>query len=154
MARSTAAHIRAMAMIGVLALAGCDAGSLSMPFPQNRVGTNVSPPENTVDSVSAREQVEPDYIPSAEELVGADGADVEAVFGVPSLARVDQDAQVWQYRTEACVLFLFFYPDENQTARVSYVTSSGARAGVESPGDQACVEAVTRAAANDAILPG
>jgi len=125
-----------------------------MPFPQNRVGTSVSTPTNTVESVGAREVVEPEYIPRAEDLIGIDEPSAEELFGPPSLRRVDQGAQIWQYRTVQCVLFLFFYADEEEVARVSYVTSSGARSGQVSPGDQACVEVVTRAAANNAIIPG
>ena len=49
------------------------------------------------------------------------------------------------------MLFLFFYADEADVARVTYLTSSGVHLGQATPGDQPCVEAVTRAAANAEI---
>lgn len=152
MAKSMAHGIRAFATLAlVLALVGCGAMDVPMPsFPQNRAGTEARAPANTIIVPTSRPRLEPDYIPRVEELVGLGEAEAEGYFGAPGLRRVDQDAQIWQYRTDACVLFLFFYPGEDGSPRVSYVTSSGAHNGETSPGDQPCVDAVTRDAVNDA----
>ena len=153
MARNTATP-KALILAALLAFAACDAANMPSPIPANRVGTSVSTPTNTIESVTAAPQVEPDYIPRTEELIGLGEAETEGYFGEPSLRRTDQGAQIWQYQADECVLFLFFYPDEDETPRVSYVTSSGARAGQASPGDQACVDAVTRLAVNAGAVTG
>ena len=101
-----------------MALAGCETISgfdISNPMPQNRVGRTVSTPTNMPQTTSAPVPVEPSYIPSAEEIIGLDGAGAEGFFGVPSLRRVEQNGEVWQYQTDACVLFLFLYTDEAGT---------------------------------------
>jgi len=104
-------------------------------------------PENEVARV-APPVLEPSYIPSTDELVGASEARVRELIGSPSLVRAEQNSAVWQYRTNTCVLFVFFYPGNADALAVNYLTSSGARSGEVTPGDQACVEAVTRNAAN------
>ncbi len=121
---------------------------------ENRMGTTISTPTNAPDNALAFVPVEPSYIPSTDELVGMDESDAQAILGTPALRRTETNGQVWQYRTDACVLFLFFYADEAAVARVSYLTSSGARAGQQTPGDQPCVDAVTRAAANASAVTG
>jgi len=146
MGKSTASGIRLIALAAMMSLGACDSAQILNPFPENRLGTGVNlatnapPMEHTL--------VEPNYIPSTEELLGLGEGDAQEYFGEPSLRRADQDAQIWQYQTDACVLFLFFYPDEEGAARIAYVTSSSTQSGGVSPGDQACVDAVTRHAAN------
>jgi len=149
MAKSTNGITKALVFaVAVLGLGACESVSIINPSPENRVGSEIE--VRTNEPRPMRRMVEPAFIPRAEDLVGLGEAEAAEFFGSPSLRRTDQGAQVWQYRTDACVLFLFFYPDASETARVSYVTSSGAHAEQESPGDQACVDAVTRAAANAA----
>ncbi len=138
-----------------LSLAACTTTSLSDYIPryskapaETQMGETVSAPRANLQASIAREHVEPDYIPSTNELMGTDAVQVESYFGSPSLRRAEQASEVWQYATDACVLFVFFYPDEAGETRVSYVTSSGSHQNQATPGDQACVEAVTRAAAN------
>jgi len=145
-----ASGIRGLSVLGLaLTLAACGAVDVPMPsFPQNRAGTEARAPANTIVAPTSRSQLEPAFIPRVEDLVGKSEEETEDLFGEADLRRVDQGAQVWQYQTNVCVLFLFFYPDDNDVAHVSYVTSSGAHTGEDGPGDQPCVDAVTRAAAN------
>lgn len=145
-ARAHALRAIAVGMAG-LGLAACSAADFISPAPTNRVGAGVEVQTNE-PMEPTRARVEPDYIPTTDELIGIGEGEAVGYFGEPSLRRIDQDAQIWQYGAEACVLFLFFYPDTDETPRVSYVTSSGPRNGEDSPGDQACVDAVTRDAAN------
>jgi len=132
-----------------LLLAACETTSGPPPAPES--GSSVSMPslmpENQVAAV-APPVIEPSYIPSTDELVGASEGRVRELVGAPTLVRAEQNSAIWQYRTNTCVLFLFFYPGNGDALAVNYLTSSGARSGEVTPGDQACVEAVTRAAAN------
>jgi len=150
MAKSTNGITKALVIVAaaVLGLAACESVNVISPSPENRVGSEVE--VRTNEPRPMRRIIEPAFIPRAEDLLGLGEAEAEEFFGVPSLRRIDQGAQVWQFQTDSCVLFLFFYPDESETPRVSYVTSTGAHNGEDSPGDQACVDAVTRAAANAA----
>lgn len=47
-----------------------------------------------------------------QELVGLGPADVQALLGPPELRRVEAMIEVWQYRSERCVLDLYLYPGE------------------------------------------
>jgi len=43
-------------------------------------------------------------------LIGLDAAGLEAMLGAPELKRREPPAEMWQYRTETCVLDLYLYP--------------------------------------------
>ncbi|MBO6563049.1 MAG: hypothetical protein JJ959_21065 [Nisaea sp.] len=45
--------------------------------------------------------------------------DLSAILGEPAFVRRDMSAEVWQYRTEACVLDLFLY-EIDQSLAVTY----------------------------------
>lgn len=49
--------------------------------------------------------------PDPAGLVGKAAVAVQAAFGDATLRRREPPAEVWQYRTGACVLDLVFYPD-------------------------------------------
>lgn len=87
---------------------------------------------------------------SPENLVGLDGATVERILGKPDLSRQEPFAEVWQYTHGECVLFLFFYPGEGGTAKVSHA-ETGARDGGKNPDPAACIGAV---AARQTAAPG
>ena len=57
-----------------------------------------------------------------QTLVGLAGAEVTATLGEPELRRVEHPAEVWQYRTDRCVLDLYLY-DESGRRQVVYVES-------------------------------
>lgn len=50
-------------------------------------------------------------LPGPERLAGLTAADVSALLGPPGFVRRDPPAEVWQYRTDSCVLDLFLYAD-------------------------------------------
>jgi len=147
--------------VGVIALAlaftGCETVDLNQYMSRsNTVGAGQS--ANAAPDASVREQanvrqalIDPTHIPTTDELLTSNPEQVRGLIGAPSLTRAEETAEVWQYATDACVLFLFFYPDEAGDARVSYVTSSGVHQGQQTPGDQQCVAAVTHAAANGLV---
>ena len=48
--------------------------------------------------------------PKLDELRGLDAAQLTRLLGKPTLLREEPTAQMWQYRSESCVLHLFLYP--------------------------------------------
>jgi hypothetical protein len=58
---------------------------------------------------------------------------VEALVGEPDFRRVEPPAELWQYRTEQCVVDLFFYGD-GQGRRVVLADARGR----DKPNDQRC----------------
>ena len=52
----------------------------------------------------------PDIDPAG--LLGKEPAAVARLLGAPDLERVEEPALIWQYRGQACVVDLFFYPRE------------------------------------------
>jgi len=64
-----------------------------------------SQPDATADGAGAAS-----FTPTAGNLVGADPAKLEQWLGKPGLVRLDDPAQVWQYRGQGCVVDVYFYP--------------------------------------------
>jgi len=56
------------------------------------------------------------FVPTAESLMGAGPAKLEQWLGKPGLVRLDEPAEVWQYRGAACVLDVYLYPGDNGLA--------------------------------------
>ena len=44
------------------------------------------------------------------KVLGLKPHDVQELLGMPKLVRRDDPAEVWQYRSDACVLDVFIYP--------------------------------------------
>src|SRR5262249_19066169 len=61
--------------------------------------------------------------PTEDKLMGADPATLEHWLGKPRLVRLDDPAQVWQYRGDGCVVDVYLYPTAGRMA----VTLAGAR---------------------------
>ena len=57
-----------------------------------------------------------------QTLVGLAGTEVTATLGQPEMRRVEHPAEVWQYRTDSCVLDLYLY-EETGSREVVYVES-------------------------------
>jgi hypothetical protein len=66
---------------------------------------------------------------TSQELIGK--------FGKPDFLRREETAEIWQYRSSACVLELFLYPSASGNLQVAHVTTHY-RASVGGPSDQ-CV---------------
>ncbi|MEQ8965115.1 MAG: hypothetical protein RID91_04755 [Azospirillaceae bacterium] len=54
-----------------------------------------------------------------EKLIGLDAVAIAALLGEPELRRLERPAEVWQYRSDACVFDIFLYREE-QGPRVVY----------------------------------
>jgi hypothetical protein len=71
------------------------------------------------------------YIARAQKYIAGEPAaltklterEIGYLFGKPSLERRDADARIWQYRTEGCVVDVYFYKNDAQKSGydVSYV---------------------------------
>ncbi len=149
-------------VMAVLALGACQ--STSGPpaadesaMPQNRASEATSPinvPTNDpistpqMAAVPHRAPIEPSFIPTSEDLIGVDAIEAESMLGAATLKRTDHGSEMWQYRSDVCVLFVFLYPDDDGAMAVSYLTAGAAAAGGSVPDDDACIAAAVRAAAN------
>lgn len=71
------------------------------------------------------------YVARAQKYIAGDPAaltkltvrEIGYLFGAPSLERRDADARIWQYRTDGCVMDVYFYKNDRQAGgyEVSYV---------------------------------
>lgn len=68
------------------------------------------------------------YVEDAPDSLGQlTRQDIGFLFGAPTMQRRDADAEIWQYKTRACVVDFYFYGNKNGGARqtpdrrVSYV---------------------------------
>ena len=55
------------------------------------------------------------------KVLGLKPHDVQELLGMPKLVRRDDPAEVWQYRSSACVLDVFLYPEETGAQQVRYL---------------------------------
>jgi hypothetical protein len=55
------------------------------------------------------------------KVLGLKPHDVQELLGMPKLVRRDDPAEVWQYRSGACVLDVFLYPEETGAQQVRYL---------------------------------
>ena len=99
-------------LTGLLFLAACagDANpvSLNTPTPQGTpsllnepIYANRTPAPAPELEVNA---------PAPAAIIGWRQDDLSRTFGAASLVRRDLGAEIWQYRNDVCVLFLFLYP--------------------------------------------
>jgi len=51
-----------------------------------------------------------DFTPTAGNLLGANPTKLEQWLGKPGMVRLDDPAQVWQYRAQGCVVDVYLYP--------------------------------------------
>ena len=93
------------AAAGILSLAAC-AGSHPRTASMAPTAATASQPDVTPDGATGAAS----FTPTAGNLVGADPAKLEQWLGKPGLVRLDDPAQVWQYRGQGCVVDVYFYP--------------------------------------------
>jgi hypothetical protein len=92
------------------------------PQPQAALPPAQSPP--------AQSPIEaPPEPPKLEELRGLNAVQLTALLGKPTLLRDESAAQMWQYRSETCVLHLFLYPAQGGEKRVQYVEARSRQIG-------------------------
>jgi hypothetical protein len=99
----------------VAGLAGCQAAP---PAPQSAAtpaptGVETAPPPAAPAVLAAASTLR------AASILGLDRGALRKLLGEPGLIRHDAPAEVWQYRTETCVLDLVLYKQANRS-RVVY----------------------------------
>lgn len=70
--------------------------------------------------------------------MGSPSSKLVSELGSATLVRTDIGAEIWQYRTDDCVLFLFLYPGEREMA-VKHIDSRGG------PSPESCIRSVVKA---------
>ena len=56
------------------------------------------------------------FTPTAGNLLGANPTKLEQWLGKPGMVRLDDPAQVWQYRAQGCVVDVYLYPSSDGMA--------------------------------------
>ncbi|HEY8012328.1 MAG: hypothetical protein ACHQHK_06895 [Dongiales bacterium] len=56
------------------------------------------------------------FTPTAGNLLGANPTKLEQWLGKPGVVRLDDPAQVWQYRGQGCVVDVYLYPSSDGMA--------------------------------------
>jgi hypothetical protein len=56
------------------------------------------------------------FTPTAGNLLGANPTKLEQWLGKPGVVRLDDPAQVWQYRAQGCVVDVYLYPSSDGMA--------------------------------------
>jgi len=70
--------------------------------------------KTTADSAPDAQQA--DFTPTAGNLLGANPSKLEQWLGKPGMVRLDDPAQVWQYRAQGCVVDVYLYPSSDGMA--------------------------------------
>jgi hypothetical protein len=97
----------ATAAAGMLSLAACAASDpRTASMASSATAATASQPDATLDGATGAAS----FTPTAGNLVGADPAKLEQWLGKPGLVRLDDPAQVWQYRGQGCVVDVYLYP--------------------------------------------
>ena len=140
--------LKAALVIALGLLAGCAGDAAYAPDPAAQTPTPAAQPQTAALPAPARTP-EPAPPPAPEinapapaEVIGWSTQSLNETFGAASLVRRDLGAEIWQYRTEQCVLLLFLYPKpgtEKGPLAVDHLD-------VANGGDKAaCVKSVVRA---------
>ncbi len=113
-------------------LAGCTAANVTpapTPSAPPTAAPKAAPQKATVPVPAPTPKPKPGPeidAPKPAEVIGWDTAALNAAFGPASLVRRDLGAEIWQYRTEECVLFLFLYPTGTESAlKVEHLDARG-----------------------------
>jgi hypothetical protein len=119
----------------MLALAACTADDgmtpttpeASAPTPKSTARAAVQPsPKPEINA------------PKPADIIGAPSSKLMTALGSATLVRTDIGAEIWQYRTADCVLFLFLYPGATEMA-VKHIDSRGG------PSAESCIRSVVKA---------
>jgi len=76
--------------------------------------TQSAPGADTAQSVPDAQTA--GFTPTAGNLLGANPTKLEQWLGKPGVVRLDDPAQVWQYRAQGCVVDVYLYPSSDGMA--------------------------------------
>ncbi|MBT3172698.1 MAG: hypothetical protein HN333_14850 [Rhodospirillaceae bacterium] len=133
------------ALFALTVLGGC--ATKETPPPETKVdaaetASLPTPVEAAQPIIAPAEPEEP--VPAMESLQGLDSNAVTALLGAPHFQRVDNPAEIWQYRRNGCVLDLFLYPASNGALAVDHLETRHFEVSDSNP--QSCFATMVRAA--------
>ena len=113
--------VRIAAVLAIAALAAC--GGRAKPPATTKVETsqpNIAadvPEQSALPSIAAArpapESARREILP-LERMKGLTGQQIADILGEPQFLRQDNAIELWQYRSDNCVLNLFLYPSNNE----------------------------------------
>lgn len=127
----------ALSLFLIVALAACTVDDGIAPPPE----TPQAATPTTMQTARVPAQPKPVPVinaPKPADIIGSPSSKLVAKLGSATLVRTDISAEIWQYRTEDCVLFLFLYPGESEMA-VRHIDSRGG------PSPESCIRSVVKA---------
>lgn len=106
-----------LTMISVILLTACgpEQRAVDTPPPAPEVT-----PEPTV--VQKPKPAEPRF--QMSNIMGLQKSTVESILGIPSLKRIEKEAEVWLYDNQFCNAHVYFYENDNSDMHVEYVETS------------------------------
>ncbi|MDE1172422.1 MAG: hypothetical protein PW790_01875 [Parvibaculaceae bacterium] len=105
-----------------------------------------TPAKNNIPGSSTPENEtprKPAFSGSADTLLGMSPDRVSALLGAPKIKRTEKEAQIWQYRSDACSLLLFFYPNTEGQIAAYYVDARRPEGGAADKA--ACLSSIAQA---------
>jgi len=108
--------VQACALLGVFLLVSCGGPQTTKDmYKGERTGPTIVPKKQPTP-VSKKRMVALkkhglDKQAKPSQLIGMQGLDVEQTLGKPSFVRRDKGVEIWQYKSENCILDLFLYKD-------------------------------------------
>lgn len=121
----------------VLGLAACEASDDAMA-PSVEAPQATAPQPTQTARVPAPSDAEPEIkAPKPADIMGSPSSELVSALGSATLVRTDIGAEIWQYRTDECVLFVFLYPGETEMA-VKHIDSRGG------PSPESCIRSVVK----------
>lgn len=126
----------------VLLLAGCAARPV--PVAETAAIAPAPVPESvTAPAPDAPAGAAPDLAKPArpEDVLGLAAAAIEKLLGRPELVRRDAPAEVWQYRSESCVVDLYLYREKSDY-RVAFIEARDRSAAGMTP--ERCFDSLAR----------
>ena len=93
--------------------------------PEDRL-TDVPPPAPepapVPDIAEKPKPAEPRF--QMSNIMGLQKSTVESILGIPSLKRVEKEAEVWLYDNQFCNAHVYFYENDNSDMQVEFVETS------------------------------
>ncbi len=105
-------RFRPAAPFVIAALLSACAAQPETAAPPPETSAPAPPPSRaTVAALPAAPSVPLIEVPAPSEILGWSPDQVADAFGPATLIRREREAEIWQYQTNGCVLFVFMYPD-------------------------------------------
>jgi hypothetical protein len=94
-------------------------------------------PRKSKDTVAVVAVPIPRNLLEPEIMIGRTDSEVREIFGAPTLQRIDDPAEVWQYLASDCAMHLFFYPEgQDSKMTVQHISINGRKQDVTSAREQ------------------